>query len=219
MKKVFIGVGHGGSDPGAVSDNCIEANINLVMSLSCKKELERHGVEVGISRTIDENDRLSEEIKECNAFNPDVAIEIHNNSGGGDGFEVYTQNTSESNKLAQLLQEEVWNINQNSRGIKYDPSLGWTRQVKCTAVLAEGFFIDTPKDRYDEDGQRKFGIAYAHAILRYLNIEVKGSDNMTKEEAKEIIKNKAGLTDATINYLDSYIYRDDLIIKLANAMK
>lgn len=217
MARVFIGVGHGGSDPGAVSGSYVEADINLVMALSCKQELERHDVTVGMSRTIDEDDRLTEEIKECNAFNPDVAIEIHNNSGGGDGFEVYTQNTDASKRLAQLVQEEIWNINQNSRGIKYNASLGWTRQVKCVTVLAEGFFVDTPKDRYDTEGQRKFGVAYAHAMLRYLNIPIK-EDNMTKSEAKEIIKKNAGLTDATITFLDSYRYGDDLITKLAEAM-
>lgn len=217
LARVFIGVGHGGSDPGAVSGSYVEADINLVMALACKQELERHGVTVGISRTRDENDRLTEEIKECNAFGPDVAIEIHNNSGGGDGFEVYTQNTEKSKWLAALVQDEIWGINQNSRGIKYNASLGWTRQVKCVTVLAEGFFVDTPKDRYNTEGQRKFGIAYAHALLRYLNIKIK-EDNMTKAEAKEIIKGKAGLTDATITYLDSYRYGDDLIMKLAEAM-
>lgn len=218
MARVFIGVGHGGSDPGAVSGSYVEADINLVMALACKQELERHDVVVGISRTKDENDRLTEEIKECNAFNPDVAIEIHNNSGGGDGFEVYTQNTTASNNLAKLVQEEIWKINQNSRGIKYNSSLGWTRQVKCVTVLAEGFFVDTPKDRYGTEGQRKFGIAYAHALLRYMNIPIK-EDSMTKAEAKEIIKEKTKLTDATITFLDSYRYGDALIIKLAEAMK
>ena len=42
---------------------------------------------------------------------------------------------------------------------------------------------------------------------------------MTKDEAKSIIKTKAGLSDATIVYLDSYRYGDDLLIKLAKAMK
>lgn len=219
MAKVFIGVGHGGSDPGAVSGSYVEADINLVMALACKAELERHGVTVGISRTRDEDDRLAEEIRECNAFGPDVAIEIHNNSGGGDGFEVYTQTSAASKRLAALVQDEVWAIGQNSRGIKYNASLGWTRQVKAVTVLAEGFFVDTPKDRYDTEGQRRFGVAYAHALLKYLNIKVKEGDNVTKAEAKEIIKEKAGLTDATIVYLDSYRYGDELIEKLAEAMK
>ena len=44
MARVFIGVGHGGADPGAVSGTWEEADINLVMALAMRDELERHGV-------------------------------------------------------------------------------------------------------------------------------------------------------------------------------
>lgn len=46
-----------------------------------------------------------------------------------------------------------------------------------------------------------------------------GVGNMSKDEAKKIIKDKAGLADETITYLDSYRFGDELIIKLAEAMK
>lgn len=94
MARVFIGVGHGGADPGAVSGTWEEADINLVMALAMRDELERHGVVVGISRVTDENDILTEEISEANAFKPDLAVECHNNAGGGDGFEVYRQTST-----------------------------------------------------------------------------------------------------------------------------
>lgn len=42
---------------------------------------------------------------------------------------------------------------------------------------------------------------------------------MTVEQAKQIIKQKAGLSDATIEFLYSYRYGDDLLIKLAEVMK
>ena len=87
--KVFIGVGHGGSDPGAVANNTKEKDLNLSIALACKDILEKHGVNVRMSRTKDENDPISEEIRECNAFAPDLAIDIHNNAGGGDGAEVF----------------------------------------------------------------------------------------------------------------------------------
>ena len=83
--KVFIGVGHGGSDPGAVANNTKEKDLNLSIAIACRDELKRHGVTVKMSRSKDENDTLSEEIAECNAFSPDLAVDIHNNAGGGDG--------------------------------------------------------------------------------------------------------------------------------------
>ena len=89
MAKVFLGVGHGGSDPGAVANGFNEKDLNLSIALACNAELIRHGVSVQMSRTKDENDTLNDEIKECNAFNPDLAIDIHNNAGGGDGAEAF----------------------------------------------------------------------------------------------------------------------------------
>ena len=61
-KRVFIGVGHGGKDPGALK-HIKEADANLQMALGLKAELERHGVTVGISRLKDEDDPLIEEIR------------------------------------------------------------------------------------------------------------------------------------------------------------
>ena len=42
-KKVFIGVGHGGTDSGAVG-HLVEKEVNLVEALACKDFLEMHGV-------------------------------------------------------------------------------------------------------------------------------------------------------------------------------
>ena len=46
-----------------------------------------------------------------------------------------------------------------------------------------------------------------------------GGDKMTVPEAKKIVKEKAGLSDDTMNYLSAdYKYGDALIVKLAEAM-
>ena len=89
IKKVFLGVGHGGADPGAVANGLREKDVNLGIALAAKAHLERAGVVVRLSRYRDENDSLAEEIRECNAYNPDLAVDVHNNAGGGDGFEAY----------------------------------------------------------------------------------------------------------------------------------
>lgn len=183
-KKVFIGVGHGGSDPGAVK-YVKEADANLQMALGLKAELERHGVKVGISRVKDENDPLSEEIKEANAFAPDLAVECHNNAGGGDGFEVYHQTNgyaTKSIKLAQCIEARVVASGQKSRGVKTRLNgsgtdyFGWCRQVKAPAVLCEGFFVDNQADSGDYNTaakQQAFGRVYAWGVLDYLGIAIK----------------------------------------------
>ena len=89
MYKVFLGVGHGGKDPGAVGGGLKEKDVNLAIALACQNELAKYGVLVKLSRTGDADDPLSEEIRECNAFGPDLALDIHINAGGGKGFEVF----------------------------------------------------------------------------------------------------------------------------------
>ena len=115
-KKVFLGIGHGGSDPGAMGNGFEEADLNLAIGLACNSELIRHGVSVKMSRTQDENDPLAEEIKECNAYKPDLAIDIHNNAGGGDGAEAYYHYKGGVSKtLAENVLAEIVKIGQNSR--------------------------------------------------------------------------------------------------------
>ena len=197
MARVFIGVGHGGPDGGAVANGLTEKDINLVMALKCRDVLEAAGVTVGISRTVDEEDRLAEEISEANAFKPDVAIEIHNNAGGGDGFEVYVQTNSyaaKSKALAQVIEGKVKAIGQNSRGIKTKLNgsgtdyFGWLRQVKAPAVLLEGAFLDSKDhtiiDTIEE--QEAFGTAYALGVLAYLGISPKPAATVTNEEYKAL---------------------------------
>lgn len=181
-KRVFIGVGHGGKDPGAVK-YVKESEANLQMALGMKEELEKYGITVGISRTREENDPLSEEIKEANAFNPDIAVEVHNNAGGGDGFEVYYQTNgykAQSMKLAQCIEAKVKASGQKSRGIKTKLNgsgtdyFGWCRQVNCPAVLCEGFFVDNAADSADYNTtaeQKAYGEVYALGLLDYLGIK------------------------------------------------
>lgn len=45
MAKVYIGVGHGGSDPGAVK-YLVEKDIDLQMAKGCSDYLKEHGVDV-----------------------------------------------------------------------------------------------------------------------------------------------------------------------------
>lgn len=221
MRKVFIGVGHGGSDPGACANGLRESDVNLVMALAMKAELERHGVTVGISRVKDENDRLAEEIRECNAFAPDLAVEVHNNAGGGDGFECYISGKNQTaRQLAERIEAEVKLIGQNSRGVKVSTSLGWVNKVKAPAVLCEGFFLDSA-DRAIADTaekQRRFGQAYARGVLGQLGISMKPQGQQTPPAAladRRAVQERFGFDDSTMLYLDGYRFAAALYQRLA----
>lgn len=180
MAKVFLSAGHGGSDPGAVAYGLVEKTINLNIMLACRNVLMAHKITVVCSRTTDENDPVSQEVKEANASGCDVAVSFHTNAGGGDGSESYYHVTSsKGKKLAELCEKQTQKIGQNSRKTKTN-DLAFTRDTRMTAVLCECAFIDndTDNDIIDTlEEQQAFGIAYAKAILEYLGIAYTGTDN------------------------------------------
>jgi N-acetylmuramoyl-L-alanine amidase len=177
VTKVFLSAGHGGNDPGAVANGLYEKTINLNTLLACKSELERHGLTVVCSRTKDENDPVSQEVKEANASGADIAVSFHVNAGGGDGFEVFHHSSSEKGKkLANLCEKYAKTLNQNSRGSKVGDRLYFVKYTEMPAVLVESFFIDNEKDKFIGDTlaeQSAFGVAYAKAILEYFGIAYK----------------------------------------------
>ena len=209
------------------------------MALACRDYLTAHGVEVRMSRTKDEEDPINEEVRECNAYNPDLAIDVHNNSGGGDGFEVFhTLNGGVGKTLAQNIEKQVIKIGQNSRGCKTRRGqrgdyYAFVRDTKCPAVICEGVFVDSKADA-EQAGtaakQQAFGVAYAKGILDTLGIKydtaaaVKPAEP-TKQQALEVqaaiekIQTKAGLEEKTIEYLLAYKYGEQLVKKLAAAVK
>ena len=180
--KVFLGVGHGGSDPGAVANNTKEKDLNLSIALACKDMLAKHGVSVKMSRTKDEDDTLSEEIRECNAFVPDLAVDIHNNAGGGDGAEVfYHYGGGKSKTLAENILGEIVKVGQNSRGAKIRKNsngkdyYGFIRETSCPAVIVECAFVDNASDLKIlaiESQRKSVGEAIAKGILKTLGVGI-----------------------------------------------
>lgn len=229
MAKVFIGVGHGGKDAGAVGNGLKEKNVNLSIALHLRSELQRHGVTVGISRTKDEDDTTSDEVRKANAFDPDYAVDIHTNAGGGTGFEVlHTISGGKGKILAANIETAMVAAGYKSRGLKTKANsagkdyFGFIRSIAAPSIILECAFIDSADYQLidSEADRQKIARAYARGILKTLGIAYQEEvSSVTKDEAKEIIKEKAGVSDATIVYLDSYRYGDDLILKLAKAMQ
>ena len=180
MVKVFIGVGHGGVDSGAAANGVKEKDLNLSIALACRDELERHGVSVKMSRSKDEDDPIGEEIKECNAYAPDLAVDIHNNAGGGDGAEVFYHHGGGKGKtLAENILSEIVKLGQNSRGIKTRVNsqgkdyYAFIRNTSCPAVIVECAFVDNASDLRilaTEGDKKEMGVAIAKGILKALGV-------------------------------------------------
>ena len=180
VPKVFLGVGHGGTDSGAIGNGFKEKDLNLSIALACNEILVNHGVTVMMSRTKDENDSISNEIAECNSFKPDLAVDIHNNAGGGDGAECfYHHNGGKGKTLAENILAEIVKTGQNSRGIKTRVNssgkdyYAFIRETSAPAVIVECAFIDNAEDIRiinTQDKQIAMGVATARGILRTLGI-------------------------------------------------
>ena len=232
--KVFLGIGHGGSDPGAVANGFEEKDLNLVIGLACRDELIRHGVQVLTSRTTDEEDLLADVVAECNAFKPDLAADIHNNAGGGDGAEVYHHiGGGVSKTLAQNILEGIKTTGQNSRGVKSRKGSDggeyymFIRETKAPAVIVECAFIDNKKDIQIIDTlaeQKAMGAAIARGFLKTLGITYKEETNMAtpkdntpdkyaKSAVDKAIKSEVlkGTTDGDLK-LHSPLTRQDFFV-------
>ncbi len=181
QKKVYLGVGHGGKDPGAVAFGRKEKDMALDIAKATHDELVRHDVLVMLSRESDVSENLAARIKECNAFKPDLAADIHLNAGGGNGAEVFHSKADTSDDiLARNILDEITKIGQNSRGLKVKlltngmDYFGFVCQILCDSVLVECAFIDNKEDVKIVDTlaeRRVMGIAIAKGILRTLNIK------------------------------------------------
>lgn len=176
MKKVYIGVGHGGADPGAVKF-IVEKEYTFKTAVMLKSILEERGISTLLSRTGDYETDLNDKVRHCNSFSPDLVIDIHYNAGGGSGFEIYYSRAGGTGKtLAENINTEMSKI-MKSRGIKTKLGNGGTdyfaiiRDTMAPAVLAEGGFVDTESDaNFIRDNYDKIAKAYADGICKTLGV-------------------------------------------------
>lgn len=127
---VFIDVGHGGADAGAVGHGLVEAEQNLLAALYLKEQLVAMGLKVALSR--DSMDLPGGQAAEQNPYVPGARIDLayrsqakyilssHLNAGGGSGFQLYTSlatSTAWGEAVRQQLLDTGWHGD--------DGGLGW----------------------------------------------------------------------------------------------
>ena len=209
MAKVYIDPGHGGYDNGAVK-YVTEDKVNLVMGLACRDYLKAHGVDVKMSRTTDTGTSINTMASAANKWGADLVVSIHNNAGGGDGFEVFHSIAGGKGKtLAKNIEAEVKKLGQNSRGLKTKKNssgadyFGMIRLADAPAVICEGAFVDNKKDAAQIDTtaeQQAFGYAYARGILKTLGIKDKGYPIAeTKPAAKKPAASTTAKKETTVS--------------------
>ena len=172
-KKIYINPGHSDKDPGAVgykTERTLNVktadymNAYLLANYVCETKVTAGSV--NSTATV---------AAEANSWGADLLVSIHNNAGGGDGYEALVYSTK-NKALGQIFEKHVKTAGQNSRGVKYRPDLRVLNSSNMPAILNEGAFVDTQKDimDWDEDHElKKLGEAYAKAAAEFLGLEKK----------------------------------------------
>lgn len=158
-KLAIICAGHGGGDSGAVGQGTNEAAQTIAITNALADLIRADGRfsvhivphELGL---VDSINYVNRNFKDINAG---YALEIHKNSAvGGHGVEVwYYSGDSDSKNFAQKIQNGLARVTGlPNRGVKGDAtnrwgSLGWIRQTKTWAGLAECGFITDGGDFLD----------------------------------------------------------------------
>lgn len=162
-KVIVIDSGHGGKDPGSVYKDIYEKDINLAISKYLKKELQKKGAKVIMTRDGDydlskpfatrrKKSDFDNRIKIINNAHADLYISIHLNylpQSSYYGPQVFFNNIkTQSKKIAKVMQEELnKNLNTN-REIKQIPNSTYMYdKINIPGILIECGFMSNSLER------------------------------------------------------------------------
>ncbi|MBN2259410.1 MAG: N-acetylmuramoyl-L-alanine amidase [Clostridiales bacterium] len=176
---IVLDPGHGGKDPGAIGKitGVYEKVLALKTSLILKKELEKEGFKVYMTRSTDEYISLYERANLANELGADLFVSVHINATTNinvSGVEVlyspYT--TMHSDVLATDIKNYlVRDLGAIDRGIVQRPNLIVIRETKMPAALVELGFLSNAKEEallLKESYLEKAALAVKKGIIEFL---------------------------------------------------
>lgn len=148
----------------------------------------------------------------------DAVLELHFNAfdGKAGGVEAYLTTAAGSTKTAEAVCKAVAALGFRNRGVKRKnfAVIGQAGVQGAEALLLEVCFLDSAADMALYEKSRE---AVAEAVVRGF-CEAHGIKKATEKTAWQIVQEKAGLEDKTMDYLAAYTWGKELIEKLAKAM-
>ncbi len=186
-KKVYLDPGHGVETAGKRSPDGSyrECEFTLDMARRMKAILERHGVEVFLTREDEHDVSLPERVKKANAIpGLDLFVSLHSNAAGSGsawmsarGYEVYTSapgDTAGRNIAARKILQRAKEAGISVRSMEPKHE-GWyvCRHTNAPALLIEHLFHDNLEDvalLKSEAWRQKAAEADCKGILDYLGV-------------------------------------------------
>ena len=148
---IAIDAGHGGTNLGAVGlrSKQLEKDLNLSIALHLKRELERKGATVLMTRTTDTLINNSDRVVYFRKLKPDLLISIHNNAAGDT---TKTRGTSTYYKhlgyrpLSQAVLERLLDMGLTEYGNIGRFNFALNSPIEYPNILVEGAFMSHPAD-------------------------------------------------------------------------
>ncbi len=190
--KIYIDIGHGGNDPGAVSGNLVEREMNIITGNALAERLIQYGFDVKVKPS---HFDINSSANLANNFGADILLSCHYNAGGGMRGEVIHSWKNESIRLAGVVSQGLKKMGQTKVNIiKSKPNssgsaeyFGILRSSKMPAVIIEPCFIDNIEDRRLADTvekQKYIGVCIADAIANEYGGKLKIDTAILKTQVK-----------------------------------
>ena len=185
-KIIIIDPGHGGKDPGTISESIYEKDINLKISKALEIELSQSGATVIMTRDDDydlskPNARWSKKsdfdnrIKLINNSKATIYLSIHLNYLTNDAYygpQIFYAK-EETKNLATMIQTTLNNKLNTNRQIKEIPKKTYMyNKLTIPGVLIECGFLSNNEEKkklVTEEYQQKIASLIKDAIINYFN--------------------------------------------------
>jgi N-acetylmuramoyl-L-alanine amidase len=186
---IVIDAGHGGVDPGAVSDTgVLEKDVNLKVALKLRDLLQQAGAQVVLVREEDRDlartetkgytrrkvEDLKERVELLNELRPTVFLSLHCNAveserqSGAQTF--YNGTLPESKLLASSIQEGLRETLEMGRVVKERGDIFILKRAEVPGALVEMGFLSNPEEAKkltDERHQSALALAIYKGVLSY----------------------------------------------------
>lgn len=183
-KIIIIDPGHGGADPGTISNDIYEKNINLAISKYLEIELTKVGTTVILTRNGDydlsypnatwrKKSDFDNRIKLINNSQADMYLSIHLNyleNPNYSGPQVFYNNAS-NQEIAIVIQETLNKELKSDREVKKIPNRTYMYdKLTIPGVLIECGFLSNASEKnklQNSEYQQKIADTIKNAIINY----------------------------------------------------
>ena len=182
LRDLTIGLdaGHGGEFPGAISPSGVkEKDVNLDIVLRIRELLEKKGAKVVLTRDSDTGPSMTDRKNTWREANVDIAISVHNNSGGSPlaspGTSVLYKHLS-NRPLGQAVLNRLLETGLPLFGLVENFNFSLNAPIEYPNVLVEGMFMSSLEEE-EKVADPQFRQIVAEKIVAAIEDYLKAAKN------------------------------------------